>query len=307
MLRFVRAALAGERVDGEFDTFTVSGSSWSRRRPSRRRSCWPRCARRCCALAGREADGAILNWLAPTDVAQCLDAIGNPDADGRRPDLRLPDRGRRLRPRVARAADLDLPDRARPTPRSTTGSGRGEALARDARAWAAGDRAGAAAAIPDAVVDELVVHGSPESLRERRCRAYVEAGVRTPVDRAAAHPGGHRRRRASGCRAPARAGGLRCGSTGTVVVVTGAGSGIGAALAGRFAAEGARAVVVTDRDGPAASTVAAELGGVTEAVPEGLDVTDRGAVHALVERIEARRGDRPVLLERRHRHRDRAG
>ncbi len=34
-----------------------------------------------------------------------------------------------------------------------------------------------------------------------------------------------------------------------VVVVTGAASGIGAAMARRFAREGARAVVVADRDG----------------------------------------------------------
>jgi NAD(P)-dependent dehydrogenase (short-subunit alcohol dehydrogenase family) len=48
----------------------------------------------------------------------------------------------------------------------------------------------------------------------------------------------------------------------SVVVVTGGGSGIGAALCRRFAAEGARGIVVADIDGVSAEKVAAEVDGL---------------------------------------------
>jgi NAD(P)-dependent dehydrogenase (short-subunit alcohol dehydrogenase family) len=72
-----------------------------------------------------------------------------------------------------------------------------------------------------------------------------------------------------------------------VVVVTGGGSGIGAALARRFAAEGARRVVVVDRALAAAQQVADEVDGVAEVV----DVTDAAAVNGLVDRTLARDGE----------------
>ncbi len=68
-----------------------------------------------------------------------------------------------------------------------------------------------------------------------------------------------------------------------VIVVTGAGSGIGAALARRFVAEGAQAVVLADRNLAAVEAVAAELGHRTSA--RQLDVTDEAAVAALVAEV----------------------
>ena len=73
---------------------------------------------------------------------------------------------------------------------------------------------------------------------------------------------------------------------GNVAVVTGGGSGIGAALAARFTAEGAR-VAVVDLDGAKAEKVASGLDG---ALGVALDVTDGAAVEAAVRRIEAELG-----------------
>ena len=77
---------------------------------------------------------------------------------------------------------------------------------------------------------------------------------------------------------------------GRVAVITGGGSGIGAAMARRFAAEGAAGVVVADLDGESASAVAALVGGTAVQV----DVADPG--HGEVLRAAAEAGYGPIDL-----------
>jgi NAD(P)-dependent dehydrogenase (short-subunit alcohol dehydrogenase family) len=74
--------------------------------------------------------------------------------------------------------------------------------------------------------------------------------------------------------------------TDKIVVVTGGGNGIGRALCRRFAAEGAKTVVVADVDVEAARHVAAAAGGVAIAV----DVSRETDVVRLVGQVIARHG-----------------
>ena len=73
---------------------------------------------------------------------------------------------------------------------------------------------------------------------------------------------------------------------GSSVVVTGAASGIGAALARRFAAEGARAVTVADVQEGALAGIAEEIG----ALAVQCDVTREADVRALVDAAVAQHG-----------------
>ena len=91
-----------------------------------------------------------------------------------------------------------------------------------------------------------------------------------------------------------------------VVVVTGAANGIGRALARRFHADGARAVVVADLDGAGAAAVAAELDAARPGSALGVacDVGVDAETTALITRAEdGLRRDRPVLRQRRRRGR----
>lgn len=179
VLRATRAALAGERVDGEFDTFTIKRFKLEQAPtpppPIVLAALRPRMLR----LAGREADGAILNWLAAYDVEQSLNAMDAKDAEVVARIFVCPtadgEYARKLG-RVLISTYLTVPAYAA----FHDWLGRGERLKPMHEAWAAGDRRGAAAAVPDDIVDDLVLHGAPEACREQ-LQAYADAGVKTPV------------------------------------------------------------------------------------------------------------------------------
>lgn len=82
-------------------------------------------------------------------------------------------------------------------------------------------------------------------------------------------------------------------SAGAVALVTGGGSGIGAAIATELVARGATAVVIADLDGAAAEAVAGRLrgeGGSSVVTSVQLDVADATSLRSLVGRIETEHG-----------------
>ena len=80
---------------------------------------------------------------------------------------------------------------------------------------------------------------------------------------------------------------------GKIAIVTGAGAGIGRAIATKLAAEAAT-VVVTDIDGVSADATAAALGGA--AIGLVTDVTSRASVREMVGRVQERFGRIDILV-----------
>ncbi|GHJ48758.1 LLM class F420-dependent oxidoreductase [Catellatospora sp. TT07R-123] len=176
-LRFLRAALGGQKIDTAYDTFGVRGFALDPAPAEPPRILLAALRPGMLRLAGREADGAITNWLAVEDVPKVRAELGPKELAARIFVCPSEDAGavRALGRRLI-AAYLTVSVYAA----FHDWLGRGEQLAPMHAAWAAGQRKEAAAAIPDEVVDALIVHGSYGRCREHVAR-YAAAGIDTPV------------------------------------------------------------------------------------------------------------------------------
>jgi probable F420-dependent oxidoreductase len=188
MVRFLRGAMSGEKMSGTFGRSQVKGFKLGLR-PAVQPSIMIAALREgMLRLAGRESDGAIINWLSAEDVrtvAPIVQAAGGAttqDPTPREVVARIfvaptTDRETVLNlGRFAIAAYLTVPVYAA----FHEWLGRGEQLSETWRLWREGDRQAALAAIPESLVDELIVSGSPAECRDHLQR-YVESGVTTPV------------------------------------------------------------------------------------------------------------------------------
>jgi len=177
-IAFLREALSGEKVDTAYDTFEVRGFRLARPvtqpPPIFLAALRPGMLR----LAGRAADGVIINWLSADDVSTVTPELG---AD-------LPVAARIF---VIPSEDADMcraVGRRMITAYLNVGVyaefhrwlGRGDALEDMWRLWKEGDRKAALDEVPDQVVDDLVVHGSFAECRAKIGR-YVANGVDIPA------------------------------------------------------------------------------------------------------------------------------
>jgi probable F420-dependent oxidoreductase len=195
VVRFLRDAMSGEKVAKAYDTFEVNGFRLGVRPEVSPPILVAALREGMLRLAGREGDGAIINWLSADDVTKVAgvvrDAAGGAEREIVARIFVCPSENSeavRAAAKFAIAAYLNVPVYAE----FHRWLGRGEVLLPMWDAWAAGDRKAALAAIPDSVVDELVVHGSPAQCRATIQR-YFDRGVTTsslailPLDPAVSH------------------------------------------------------------------------------------------------------------------------
>jgi probable F420-dependent oxidoreductase len=184
-VRFLKLALTGEKVDFEGTGFRVNGFRLGRRLAEEHIPSIAVAALRpgMLRMAGRESDGAIINWLAADDVKKVVPEVMEGSGG----------QEREIIARIFVCPSTDA-DQVRAMGKFVISSylnvpvyaafhewlGRGPALKEMWDNWKAGDRRAATGAIPDQVVDELIVHGSPEACREHIGR-YMANGVTTPA------------------------------------------------------------------------------------------------------------------------------
>ena len=180
-IRFLRAALSGEKVTEEYDTFSVRGFRLGVSVEEPVPIFVAALREGMLRLAAREGDGAIINWLSASDVTRVCGIVRDesPTAEVVARIFVLPTTDRQAAITAGRrllAAYINVPVyRA-----FHTWLGRTDALGEHWAQWDAGDRRGSLDKIPEQVVDELLVHGSVDDCRQHIQR-FMANGVTCPA------------------------------------------------------------------------------------------------------------------------------
>ncbi len=185
MASFLRQALAGERVVFRGETLSVDGFRLSRP-PAQPVPIYVAALRAgMLGVAGEVGDGVILNWLAPEDVPRCVAVVREAAKRAGRDPQAIEVTCRVFSHIDATSAEDSTVARRHIAAYLNVPVYRAfhEWLGRTAlgpmwEAWGKGDRRGAVAAIPEAVLDQLLLRGSPERMRAR-VRQYLDAGIDT--------------------------------------------------------------------------------------------------------------------------------
>ena len=184
--QFLRRALTGERVVFRGQTFAVDGFRLTRP-PAQPIPIYVAALRAgMLRVAGEVADGVIINWLSADDVPKSVEVCREAArAAGRDPDA-LEITARLLINVDAPTAESELAVRRHITAYLNVPVyrafqewlGRSEALGPMWEAWQRGDRKAAVAAVPERVMNDLIIRGSMETIRGHVQR-YLDAGVDT--------------------------------------------------------------------------------------------------------------------------------
>jgi probable F420-dependent oxidoreductase len=186
MALFLRQALAGEKVTMQGKTFSVEGFRLSRPPASPVPIHVAALRKGMLEVAGEVADGVILNWLSAEDTRKSVGVVREAARRvGRDPN------SIEISARLMVSLDPVTPESDIVSRRHINAYlnvpvykefhrwlGRAEALQPMWDAWDAGDRKAAVAAVPEKVIDDLIVRGTPEERRQHVLR-YMEAGIDT--------------------------------------------------------------------------------------------------------------------------------
>ncbi|MDG2211298.1 MAG: LLM class F420-dependent oxidoreductase [Acidimicrobiales bacterium] len=180
-VRFLKDALSGEKVTEDYDSFSIKGFRLGIIPEQPPKLLVAALREGMLRLAGREADGAIVNWLSPDDVTTVAGIVNEqgPDREVVARIFVCPSEDREAviaGGRYTLAAYLNVPVYKA----FHQWLGRGDLLGAHWERWDAGDRQGALGEIPESVVDDLIVHGSPDQCRARISQ-YMKNGITTPA------------------------------------------------------------------------------------------------------------------------------